>query len=128
VYLAVPLGGQARVGGPVHEAPRGQDLLIGIALLVIGGLLASNFRGFRGLAAWNARRAIESATWAEWLLGRVPPWKSLPRQALEDRTRMQVIATVIGLALAAAGVVFLLAAFGVGHVYTNCGPPYANCR
>jgi hypothetical protein len=113
----------------VHEAPRGQDLLIGIALLVIGGLLAANFRGFRGLAAWNARRAIESATWTERLLGRVPPEKSLPRQPLEDRARTQVIATVIGLALAAAGVVFLLAAFGVGHVYTNyCGPPFANCR
>jgi uncharacterized membrane protein YbhN (UPF0104 family) len=112
----------------VHVAPRGQDLLIGIALLVIGGLLAANFRGFRGLAAWNARRAVESATWTEWLLGRVPPEKSPPRQPLEDRARMQMIATVIELALAAAGVVFLLAAFGVGYVYTNCGPPYANCR
>ena len=90
----------------MQVAPRGQDLLIGIALLVIGGLLAANFRGFRGLAAWNARRANESATWTERLLGRVPAWKSLPRQPLDDRTRMQVIATLIGLALAAAGVVF----------------------
>lgn len=90
--------------------------------------MAASFRGFRGLAAWNARRAIESGTWTEWLLGRVPPWKSLLREPLEDRVRVQVIATVIGLALAVAGVVFLLAAFGVGHVYKNCGPPYANCR
>ncbi len=112
----------------MHEAPRGQDLLIGIALVLVGGFLAASFRGFRGLAAWNARRAIESGTWTEWLLGRVPPWKSLPRQPLEDRVRVQVIATVIGLALAVAGVVFLLAAFGVGHVYKNCGPPYPNCR
>ena len=113
----------------MHEAPRGQVLLIGIALILAGGFLASSFRGFRGLAAWNARRAIESATWTEWLLGRVPPWKSLLlRRPLEDRVRVQVIATVIGLALAVAGVVFLLAAFGVGHVYRNCGPPYANCR
>ena len=104
----------------MREAPRYQDLLIGIALLLIGGFLAANFRGFRGLAAWNTRRAIESATWTESLLGRVPPGKSLPRQPLADRTRTQVIATVIGLVLAAAGIVFLLGAFGVGHVYTNC--------
>ncbi len=112
----------------MHEAPRGQVLLIGIALVLAGGFLAASFRGFRDLAAWNARRAIESATWTERLLGRVPPWKSLPRQPLEDRVRAQVIAAVIGLVLVAAGVVFLLAAFGVGHVYKNCGPPYANCR
>ena len=109
----------------MHEAPRGQVLLIGVALVLAGGFSAA---GFRGLAAWNARRAVESATWTQWLLGRVPPWKSLLRPPLEDRVRVQVIATVIGLALAVAGVVFLLAAFGVGHVYKNCGPPYANCR
>lgn len=33
-----------------------------------------------------------------------------------------------GLALAVAGILFLLAAFGVGHVYQNCSPPYRNCR
>ena len=46
----------------------------------------------------------------------------------QPRRPSRVIATVIGLVLAAAGVVFLLAAFAVGHVYKNCGPPYANCR
>ena len=103
----------------MHEAPRGQVLLIGIALLLIGGLLASNFRG---LATWNARRAIESMTWTESLLRRVPPWKSMLRQPLEDRARRQaIVAGVVGLAFAAGGVVFLLAAFGVGDpVYTNC--------
>ena len=32
-----------------------------------------------------------------------------------------------GLARFGGLVVFLLAAFGVGHVYKNCGPPYPNC-
>jgi hypothetical protein len=104
----------------MHEAPRYQDLVIGIGLLLVGGFLAANLRGFRRLAAWNARRAVESATWTQRLLGRVPPEKSLPRQPLEDRDRTQVIATFIGLALAAAGIGFLLGAFGVTHVYTNC--------
>jgi hypothetical protein len=64
-----------------------------------------------------SRRATESASWTESLRGRVPPWKSLPRH----RVRTRVAATIIGLVLAAIGIVFLLSAFGVvGPVYTNC--------
>jgi hypothetical protein len=102
----------------MHEAPRGQVLLVGIALLLIGSLMASNFRAF---STWHARRAIGSVRWAEPLLRRIPPWKSLLQQSLEDRVTRQVILTrIIGLVFAACGVLFLLAAFGIGGpIYTN---------
>lgn len=102
----------------MHEAPRGQVLLVGIAFLLIGGLLASNFRGF---TTWHARRAIGSVRPAEPLLRRIPPWKSLLGQSLEARVTRQVNLTrVIGLVFMAAGVLLLLAALGIlGPVYTN---------
>jgi hypothetical protein len=93
----------------VHEAPRGQVLLIGIMALLLGGLLASNFRGLRDLAAWSARREL------------------LP-EPLDREVLMKVAATIVGVAFAAGGVIFLLSAFGIGpHVYANC-PPNASCR
>jgi hypothetical protein len=92
--------------------------LVGIALIVGGIILTSDFRG---LITSNARRAIESMAGAERLLGRIQPWKTLVQRPIEDRVRQQVWVTrIIGATFAVAGVVmFLYGAFGIGHVTTN---------
>jgi hypothetical protein len=102
----------------MREASRDQVLLIAIALLVFGGLLASNFRG---ISSWHARRAIGSMAGAEPLLRRIWPWKSLLGEGLEDRVALQVVVIrIVGLMFAGCGLVFLLSYFGVlGPVYSN---------
>ena len=102
----------------LHPAARLPTALVGIALIVGGTILASNFRGF---GTWNARRAIESMSGAEKLLRRIQPWKTLLQRPMEDRVRQQVWVTrIVGAAFAVAGVfMFLYGAFGIGHVTTN---------
>ena len=69
----------------------------------------------------HARRTIGSMTWAEPLLHRIPPWKSVLGQPLEERVRRLVaVRRVIGLGFGAVGALFVLTAFGIaGPVYTN---------
>jgi hypothetical protein len=102
----------------VHPASRLPTALLGIALIVGGAILASNFRG---LGTWNAKRAIESMSWAERPLRRIQPWKALLQRPMADRVRQQVWVTrIVGAAFAATGVIlFLYGAFGIGHVLTN---------
>jgi hypothetical protein len=112
--LAMP----PRRADALHPAARVPTALVGIALIVGGIILTSDFRG---LITSNARRAIESMSGAERLLGRIQPWKTLVQRPIEDRVRQQVWVTrIIGATFAVAGVVmFLYGAFGIGHVTTN---------
>jgi hypothetical protein len=102
----------------MHPASRLPTALLGIVLIVGGTALAINFHGFNAL---NAKRAIESVSWAEGHLRRIQPWKTLLQQPLEERVRRQVWVTrIVGAGFAVAGVLlFLYGAFGIGHVTTN---------
>jgi hypothetical protein len=102
----------------LHSAARLPTALVGIALIVGGLVLASNFRGF---GTWHARRSIESMSGPERLLRRIQPWKTLLQRPMEDRVSHQVwVVRIIGAAFAVAGVfMFLYGAFGIGHVTTN---------
>jgi hypothetical protein len=92
--------------------------LIGIALILGGSALATNFRG---ISTWQAKGAIESMAWAEGPLRHIQPWKRLLRRPPEERVRRQVlVARIVGAWFAVAGVLlFLYGAFGIGHVLTN---------
>jgi uncharacterized membrane protein HdeD (DUF308 family) len=102
----------------MHPAPRLSTALIGIALIVGGSLLAIDFRGF---STGNAKRAIESMSWAERPLRRIQPWKTLLQRPMEHRVRQQAWMTrIVGAAFAVCGVLLLLyGAFGIGHVQSN---------
>jgi hypothetical protein len=102
----------------MHPASRLPTALLGLALVVGGTALAINFRSFN---TWNARRAIESMSWAEGHLRRIQPWKTLLQRPLEERVRLQAWVTrIVGAGFAVAGVLlFLYGAFGIGHVTTN---------
>jgi hypothetical protein len=58
----------------MRPASRLPTALLGIALIVGGTALAISFRGFN---TENARRSIGSMSWAEGLLRRIQPWKTL---------------------------------------------------
>jgi hypothetical protein len=102
----------------MHPAPRLSTALIGIALIVGGTALTTNFRG---ISSWHAKRAIESVSWLERPLRHIPPWKGLLRRSPDDRIRRQVLVTrIVGAAFALAGLaLFLYGTFGIGHVMTN---------
>lgn len=102
----------------MHPAPRLSTALLGIALIVGGILLAIDFRGF---STRNAKRAIESMSWAERPLRHIQPWKTALQRPMEHRVRQQVWVTrIVGTGFAACGVLLLLyGAFGIGHVQSN---------
>jgi hypothetical protein len=102
----------------MHAAPRLSTALFGFALIVGGIVLATDFRGF---STWNAKRSIDSVSWAERLLRRIQPWKTLLQRPMEDRVRRQAWLTrVIGAVFALCGVPLLLyGAFGIGHILSN---------
>lgn len=102
----------------MHAAPRLSTALVGIALIVGGTVLATDFRGF---STWHAKRSIDSVSWAERPLRHIQPWKILLQRPMEDRVRRQVWVTrVIGAVFALCGVpMFLYGAFGIGHILTN---------
>jgi hypothetical protein len=87
--------------------PRLLAALVGVALVAVGLVLATDFRGF---AAWQAKKSVESVKWLEGSFRRVPPWSWLPDRSLEQRVAWQVrLARVMGVMLAAVGLVAVIA-------------------
>jgi hypothetical protein len=86
--------------------------LMGLILLTVGLVLATNFRGF---SAWHARKSFESVKWMEGPLSRVPPWSFLLRRPPEQRIARQVIVMrVIGVVFTVGGAVAIVASL-FGH-------------
>ena len=102
----------------MHAAPRLTTALVGVALIIGGIVLATDFRGF---STWHAGRSIASVSWAERPLRRIQPWKTLLQQPVEDRIRRSaLLVRLIGVIFALCGVPLLLyGVFGIGHILTN---------
>jgi len=114
---------------PEYVASRHSDLLQG----TVGFLFGSAFLAesiFHILRAWRARPASVSLTWADLLLRRVRPTKSLVGEPLLEppplkhyEVMLEIFVGIIGLVFAALGVWLLLAGFGIGGpIYTPHAP------
>jgi len=114
---------------PEYVASRHSDLLQGTVGFLFGSAILAEgiFRVFR---AWRARRAGVSVTWADLLLRRVPPTKSLVGEPLLEPPPLKhydvmlgIFCCIVGLGFAAIGVWSLLAGFGIGGpIYTPDTP------